>query len=58
MKMTSVGPEEVTQLEVWPCLSRCGLAGGSVSQGVGFEVSSAQARPSVTLSSDCLRTQM
>jgi hypothetical protein len=36
---------------VWPCWSRCGLTGGSVSQRVGFEVSEAQARSSVVLSS-------
>ena len=30
---------------------RCGLVGGNVSLGVGFELSEAQARPSVTLSS-------
>jgi len=31
---------------VWSCWSGCGLAGGSVFQGVGFEVSKTQARPS------------
>lgn len=34
---------------VWPCWSRYDLVGGSVSQRVGFEVSEAQARPSVAL---------
>ena len=34
---------------VWPCWSRYDLVGGSVSQRGGFEVSEAQARPSVTL---------
>jgi hypothetical protein len=45
-------------------IRRCGLlewawsVGGSVSLGVGFEVSDVQARPSVTLSSCCLLVQM
>jgi hypothetical protein len=36
----------------------CGLVGRSVSLEMGFEVSSAQARPSVTLPSCCLLIQM
>ena len=36
-------------MEVWLCWSKCGLVGGTVSLEVGFEVSEAQARPSVSL---------
>ena len=44
---------------VWSgTIRRCDLVGGSVSLGVGFEVSEAQARPSVTLSSCCLWIQI
>ena len=35
--------------KVWPYSRQCGLVEGSMSLGVGFEVSNAQARPSVTL---------
>ena len=35
-----------------------GLVGGRVSLGVGFEVSDAQDRPSINLSSCCLWIQM
>jgi hypothetical protein len=38
--------------------SRCGLVGGSVSLEVDFEVSEAQVRSNVTLSSRCLPIQM
>lgn len=44
-----IGKDEV----VWPCESMCSLVGGSVSVGVCFEVSEAQASP-VSLSSCCL----
>ena len=30
-------------------IGKCGLVGGSMSLGMGFEVSDAQARPGVTL---------
>lgn len=36
----------------------CGLIGGSVTLGMGFEVSEAQAKPSITLSSYCLPVQV
>ena len=35
-------------------IGRCGLVGGSVSLGVVFGVSDAQAKPSATLFSRCL----
>jgi len=37
---------------------RCGFVGGRVSLEVGFGISDAQARPSVTLSSCCLLVQV
>lgn len=40
----------VALLGVWSCWSRYAPVGGSVSQGVGFEVSKAQAKPSGSLS--------
>jgi hypothetical protein len=39
-------------------IRRCGLVGGSVSLEVGFDISDAQAMPSVTLSFCCLPMQM
>jgi hypothetical protein len=38
-------------------IRRYGLVGGNVSPGVGFEISSTEARPSITLSS-CLPIYM
>ena len=35
--------------DVWPCWNKCGLVGGSMPLGLGFEVSKAQARPSGSL---------
>ena len=50
-------PQEVALLggvafleEVWPFWRRCGLVGGSLSLGLGFEVSEAQARPRGSIS--------
>ena len=43
------GSKEVALLEMWTCWSRCGFVGTCASLGVGFEVSDAQARPSVAL---------
>jgi hypothetical protein len=38
--------------------SRCSLAGGNVSLGVGFEISKDQDRPLVSLSSCCPQIQL
>jgi hypothetical protein len=35
--------------EMWPCWRRCGLVGGDVSVGVGFEVSKAHTFPVISL---------
>jgi hypothetical protein len=49
----------------WNCLKECGTVrrirkpgGGSESLGVGFEVSKAQARLSVSLTAFCLQIRM
>jgi hypothetical protein len=34
---------------MWPYSSRCGLIGGNVSLGMGFEILEAQAKSSVSL---------
>jgi hypothetical protein len=44
------GHQEVELFERIRRIRRCGLAGGSVSLGVGFEISKAQVRPSLSLS--------
>lgn len=44
-------PREVVLLEIWCYWYRCGLVGGSVIMGVGFEFSYAQTTPFVTVDS-------
>jgi hypothetical protein len=46
--MVPIGPQGRHHQELWPCWSRCGGVGGSVSLEAGFEVSDAHARPNVS----------
>lgn len=55
------GPHRLAYLNVWFLVGelcgkgqRCGLVGGCVSLGVGFEVSKAYTRPSLTLNAFCM----
>jgi hypothetical protein len=61
-KATVCGPHRLIDLNVWSpdsgSIRRYGILGGNVVMGVGFEVSNAQAKHSVSLSSCCLWIQM
>ena len=46
-KWSPLARKEWYCLKICPFRSRCGLAGGGVSLGMGFDVSEAQVRPSV-----------
>jgi hypothetical protein len=43
------GPQKLEKMSVFESIRRYGLVGGSVLLGMGFKVSEAQARPSVSL---------